>query len=254
MSGTLFRHHIRVRVRIAANKARFTSPNQQIGFSTTTTKLPAPTATLPSTNSSRPGNSGTVSNAGDTTQRRGYTVGVTAQRAGSSRNLSPGDNVAPRPITPAVRRIAGSIGASREESGVITEVNSAGRKSGGRAAPLSGHGTGVREYGSSAVQGLSNGTVQPVGSAAPARVDAVVIGAGQAGLSVAYHLQKAGGLRFVTLDANEVRVLWLRCTANRRKNWERLFTRSVSKVMATLQPILGSDFERGYSHHILENC
>lgn len=36
------------------------------------------------------------------------------------------------------------------------------------------------------------------------RVDAVVIGAGQAGLSVAYHLQKAGGFRFVTLDANQV--------------------------------------------------
>ncbi|CAN0416922.1 unnamed protein product, partial [Laminaria digitata] len=44
----------------------------------------------------------------------------------------------------------------------------------------------------------------------PTRVDAVVVGAGQAGLSVAYHLQKAGGLRFVTLDANQVRfgILW----------------------------------------------
>lgn len=39
----------------------------------------------------------------------------------------------------------------------------------------------------------------------PTRVDAVVIGAGQAGLSVAYHLQKAGDLRYVTLDANQVR-------------------------------------------------
>lgn len=36
------------------------------------------------------------------------------------------------------------------------------------------------------------------------RVDAVVVGAGQAGLSVAYHLQKAGGLRVVALDANQV--------------------------------------------------
>ena len=43
------------------------------------------------------------------------------------------------------------------------------------------------------------------GAPPPTRVDAVVVGAGQAGLSVAYHLQKAGGLRFVTLDANQVR-------------------------------------------------
>eukprot|EP00904_Undaria_pinnatifida_P007000 jgi/Undpi1/342/HiC_scaffold_1.g00338.m1 len=41
------------------------------------------------------------------------------------------------------------------------------------------------------------------GAPPPTRVDAVVVGAGQAGLSVAYHLQKAGGLRFVTLDANQ---------------------------------------------------
>lgn len=39
----------------------------------------------------------------------------------------------------------------------------------------------------------------------PSRVDAVVIGAGQAGLSAAYYLQRAGGLRFVTLDANQVK-------------------------------------------------
>lgn len=42
------------------------------------------------------------------------------------------------------------------------------------------------------------------GGGGAARVDAVVIGAGQAGLSVAYHLQKAGGLRVVALDANQV--------------------------------------------------
>lgn len=42
------------------------------------------------------------------------------------------------------------------------------------------------------------------GNGGAARVDAVVVGAGQAGLSVAYHLQKAGGLRVVALDANEV--------------------------------------------------
>lgn len=67
----------------------------------------------------------------------------------------------------------------------------------------------TRGYGSASVRpavGLSNGTVRRVVDAAPSptRVDAVVIGAGQAGLSVAYHLQKAGGLRFVTLDANQV--------------------------------------------------
>lgn len=47
------------------------------------------------------------------------------------------------------------------------------------------------------------------------RVDAVVIGAGQAGLSVGYHLQKAGGLRFVTLDANQVRYGTVRHVAGR---------------------------------------
>lgn len=67
----------------------------------------------------------------------------------------------------------------------------------------------TRGYGSSSARpavGLSNGTVRQWADAAPSptRVDAVVIGAGQAGLSVAYHLQKAGGLRFVTLDANQV--------------------------------------------------
>lgn len=34
-------------------------------------------------------------------------------------------------------------------------------------------------------------------------VDVVVIGAGQAGLSAAYHLQRRGGLRFVVLDAED---------------------------------------------------
>lgn len=70
---------------------------------------------------------------------------------------------------------------------------------------------GVRGYGSStpAAMGLSNGTGRRLmgSSPTPARVDAVVIGAGQAGLSVGYHLQKSGGLRFVTLDANQVWVM-----------------------------------------------
>ena len=47
------------------------------------------------------------------------------------------------------------------------------------------------------------------------RVDAVVIGAGQAGLSVAYHLQKAGGLRVVALDANQVNTCYERVVIRR---------------------------------------
>ncbi|CAM9336432.1 unnamed protein product [Choristocarpus tenellus] len=40
-------------------------------------------------------------------------------------------------------------------------------------------------------------------SSPPASVDVVVIGAGQAGLSVAYHLQRLGGVRYVVLDSND---------------------------------------------------
>lgn len=56
-------------------------------------------------------------------------------------------------------------------------------------------------------------------TAAPERFDVVVVGAGQSGLSVGYHLAKRG-LRFVILDANErVGDAW-------RKRWDslRLFT------------------------------
>ncbi len=53
----------------------------------------------------------------------------------------------------------------------------------------------------------------------PERLQAVVIGAGQAGLSVGYHLAR-GGVRFVILDANE------RVGDSWRKRWDslRLFT------------------------------
>lgn len=67
------------------------------------------------------------------------------------------------------------------------------------AVPLSGNSAGR-------AVGMGVGvhtTTTPVLS--PSRVDAVVIGAGQAGLSAAYYLQRAGGLRFVTLDANQVK-------------------------------------------------
>jgi len=50
--------------------------------------------------------------------------------------------------------------------------------------------------------------------------DVIVIGGGQAGLSVGYHLSRAGGLRFVILDANE------RIGDSWRSRWDslRLFT------------------------------
>lgn len=79
-------------------------------------------------------------------------------------------------------------------------------------SPLSGVRTGS-PLSAVPLSGNSAGRAAGVGvgvhtTTAPAlsrsRVDAVVIGAGQAGLSAAYYLQRAGGLRFVTLDANEV--------------------------------------------------
>jgi len=58
--------------------------------------------------------------------------------------------------------------------------------------------------------------------AAPRRevFDAIVIGGGQAGLSVGYHLSRAGGFRFLILDANE------RIGDSWRSRWDslRLFT------------------------------
>src|SRR5262245_39194406 len=50
--------------------------------------------------------------------------------------------------------------------------------------------------------------------------DVIVIGGGQAGLSVGYHLSRAGGFRFVILDANE------RIGDSWRSRWDslRLFT------------------------------
>ena len=59
--------------------------------------------------------------------------------------------------------------------------------------------------------------------AAPSRreeFDVIVIGGGQAGLSVGYHLARVGGLRFVILDANE------RTGDSWRSRWDslRLFT------------------------------
>lgn len=65
-------------------------------------------------------------------------------------------------------------------------------------APSAAAYTGINANGNGAARGASTGT----GGAS--RVDAVIVGAGQAGLSVAYHLQKAGGLRVVALDANQV--------------------------------------------------
>lgn len=63
------------------------------------------------------------------------------------------------------------------------------------------------------VGGTGTGATRSMSESAPlpTRVDAVVVGAGQAGLSVAYHLQKAGGLRYVTLDANQVRTIPALC-------------------------------------------
>ena len=66
-------------------------------------------------------------------------------------------------------------------------------------------------------------TPQKQRAAAPARreeFDVIVIGGGQAGLSVGYHLSRAGGGRFVILDANE------RIGDSWRRRWDslRLFT------------------------------
>jgi len=66
-------------------------------------------------------------------------------------------------------------------------------------------------------------TPQKPRAAASARreeFDVIVIGAGQAGLSVGYHLSRAGGSRFVILDANE------RVGDSWRRRWDslRLFT------------------------------
>src|SRR5688500_3179130 len=56
-------------------------------------------------------------------------------------------------------------------------------------------------------------------AAQPQRFDVIVIGAGQAGLSVGYHLARQG-LRFLILDGNE------RVGDSWRKRWDslRLFT------------------------------
>ena len=79
---------------------------------------------------------------------------------------------------------------------------------GGGLAPLSG----ARRTVSSLLSPAAASAASPLsptfasGDTVAARVDVVVIGAGQAGLSAAYYLQKAGGLRLVTLDANQVLV------------------------------------------------
>jgi len=67
--------------------------------------------------------------------------------------------------------------------------------------------------------GVHVAQTQPAESSAPERLDVVVIGGGQAGLAMGYHLARRG-LRFVILEANEV------VGASWRLRWDslRLFT------------------------------
>lgn len=78
----------------------------------------------------------------------------------------------------------------------------------------------------------SSSLLAPSAAGGAARVDAVVIGAGQAGLSVAYHLQKAGGLRVVALDANQV---WM--YAHAREGCRVRRTRLVCRALGVALPV-----------------
>lgn len=74
------------------------------------------------------------------------------------------------------------------------------------------HGGPVVESGE-AFRRLGEGALTAL--ARPERFDVIVIGAGQAGLSVGYHLRKRG-LRFLILDANQrIGDAW-------RKRWDSL--------------------------------
>eukprot|EP00903_Cladosiphon_okamuranus_P016261 g14997.t2 len=90
----------------------------------------------------------------------------------------------------------GSGGAKRAVSSIAAAASSAGPSRASSTSSLL----------APAASAYSSSTLLPSasnGGGGATRVDAVVIGAGQAGLSVAYHLQKAGGLRVIALDANQ---------------------------------------------------
>ncbi|CAN0453878.1 unnamed protein product, partial [Ectocarpus sp. 12 AP-2014] len=101
------------------------------------------------------------------------------------------------------RNPSGASGPRRAVSSVAACASSPGgpRTAAGAMAPPSSSSSSLLAPAAAAYTGMANG--RGGGGAGATRVDAVVVGAGQAGLSVAYHLQRAGGLRVVTLDANQ---------------------------------------------------
>lgn len=112
---------------------------------------------------------------------------------------SPALNSSPSTCNGAIH---GSSGAKRAASSFATSSPSGARRTASPTSSLLAPAASAYSS-SSLVPSATNGGGGGGGGGAT-RVDAVVIGAGQAGLSVAYHLQKAGGLRVVALDANQV--------------------------------------------------
>ncbi|CAM9508495.1 unnamed protein product [Sphacelaria rigidula] len=199
MSTVLLRQHFIVRLRVPAKTARTTfshhNSHQSRHASVASTTNPS---TIPASTPTRSEKSAT---ANIQQERNLHVVPIAQSRTSTERknvgSLSFNNDGKSGKLQQSVVG-NGSVGENRAVDAAPERRKNSVEKSIGA----------TRGYGSSSARpavGLSNGTVRQWADAAPSptRVDAVVIGAGQAGLSVAYHLQKAGGLRFVTLDANQ---------------------------------------------------
>ncbi|CAN0092796.1 unnamed protein product [Ectocarpus sp. 6 AP-2014] len=152
-------------------------------------------------------NATTTRNLFSTSCRRHEAAAQSSAGDGGGRNPAKSETAAAAALSPSMassaRNASGASGPRRAVSSVAACASAPGgpRTAAGAMSPPSSSSPSLLAPAAAAYTGMANG--QGGGGAGATRVDAVVVGAGQAGLSVAYHLQRAGGLRVVTLDANQ---------------------------------------------------